>query len=87
MAVPLLFFNLPLHVVEHPVPDDHEIGDDDVGKQACAEEGHGDDDFGIHHRHLQASAATLSAQVSTLVRIASSSYEARLTRSLPNVII
>jgi hypothetical protein len=29
----------------------------------------------------------VSAQVSTLVRIASSSYEARLTLSLPNVII
>jgi len=78
---------LPLHVVEHPVPDDHETGDDHEGEQACAEECPDNDEFVVHRCHPQASAATVSAQVSTFVLIASSSYEVRLIWSRPNVIM
>ena len=62
MSKPLPFFLLPLHVVEHPVPDDKEAGDDDVGKQPCAEEGEGDGNFGFHDGSplLYASSGTVS---------------------------
>ncbi len=78
-------FRLVFHVVEDPVPDDHEAGDDDIGEQSCTEERPDDDEFVVHGRHPQASAGTLSAQVSTFARIASSSYEVRLIRSRPIV--
>ena len=84
--LPVLTF-LPLHVVEHPVPDDHEAGDDDVGEESSAEECSDNDEFGVHCFSPHASAATLSAQVSTFVLIASSSYEVRLIWSRPNVIM
>ena len=50
-AVPLLF-SLPLHVVEHPVPDDHEAGDDHKGEQPGAEECPDNDEFVVHRYRL-----------------------------------
>ena len=88
MSEPLPFFLLPLHVVEHPVPDDQEAGDDNVGQEPCAQECPDNDKFGVHgFSPSQASAATVSAQVSTFVLIASSSYEVRLIWSRPSVIM
>ncbi len=66
-AGPALF-----HVVEDPVPHDEEPGDDHVGEQSCAEECAGDDEFSCPSSPPHARAATVSAQVSTFVRIASS---------------
>ena len=58
------------HVVEHPVPHDQETGDHHVGKQSCTEKHPGDQHFILHAVHARA--GTVSAQVSTLVRMASS---------------
>jgi len=67
------------HVVEYPVPHYQQAGDDHVSEQPCPKEGSREDEFGVHHPHP--SAVTVSAQVSTLFRIASSVYEVRLTWS------
>jgi len=68
------------NVIEHPVPDYQQAGDDHVGEQSRPEERSGDDESVVHRDH--ASAATVSAQVSTLLRMASSEYEVRVTCSL-----
>lgn len=58
------------HVVEHPVPHDQETGDHHVGEQSCTEKHPGDQHLILHDVHARA--GTVSAQVSTLVRMASS---------------
>lgn len=58
------------HMVEHPVPHDQETGDHHVGKQSCTEKHPGDQHLILHDVHARA--GTVSAQVSTLVRMASS---------------
>jgi len=60
----------PAHVVEHPVPHYEEAGDHHVGKQSCTEKHPGDQHLILHDVHARA--GTVSAQVSTLVRMASS---------------
>jgi len=44
----LLFLSCALHVVEDPVPDHEESGDDHVGEQSRPEEGPGEDEFIVH---------------------------------------
>jgi hypothetical protein len=58
-------------MVEHPVPDDKKPGDYHVGEQAGTQEGPDEDEFIVHDPIPQARAATVSAQVSSFVRIAS----------------
>lgn len=70
-----------IHVVENPVPDDEEPGDYHVGEEAGAEECPREDKFVVHHPHLQPRAGTVSAQVSTRLRMASSENEVRATCS------
>jgi len=64
----LLFF----HVVENPVPRDEEAGDDHIGEQPGTEKCAGEDEFVVHPHHPPMSAVTVSAQVSTVVRMLSS---------------
>ena len=42
----------PFHVIEDPVPDDQEPGDDHLGVQSCAEKRCGDENFIVHRHHL-----------------------------------
>ena len=67
-------------MVEHPIPHHEHSRDHDIGEQPGAQEHAGEDEF-ILHDTPQARAATVSAQVSTFVRIASSSYELTVTTS------
>ncbi len=65
-------------MIEHPVPHDEHAGDHNIGEQPGAEKHAGEDEFILHDaRHARA--ATVSAQVSTFVRMASSSYELTVT--------
>lgn len=74
VPVALLWVVAPVfHVVEDPVPHDEEPGDEHVGEQPGTEERPGEDEFVVHHHPpAQASAGTVSAQVSTFVRMLSS---------------
>ena len=74
-----LFSSVPSHVIEHPVPDYEETGNDHVGEQSCTEECCGDDDLVVHLHHLYASAVTPSAHVSITVWIDSSSKDEIVT--------
>lgn len=65
------------HVIQHPVPHYDESGDYYVGEQSCAEECSRDDEFVVHPHHP--SAGMVSAQVSTLLLMASSENEVRVT--------
>jgi hypothetical protein len=66
-------------MIQNPVPDYEESRDDHVGEYSCAEECPGDDEFVVHGDHP--SAVTVSAHVSTLLRMASSENEVRVTWS------
>lgn len=72
VRIALLWVVALFHVVEHPVPHDEEAGNNHIREQPGAEECPGEDEFSVHHHHPQASAGTVSAQVSTFVRMLSS---------------
>jgi len=61
------------------VPHDQQARDDHVAEQTGAEKGAGDDELVVPGDHPRA--GTVSAQVSTLLRIESSENEVRVTWS------
>ncbi len=85
VRIALLWVVAVFHVVEHPVPHDKQPGNDHVREQPGAEECAREDEFSVHHHHPQASAGTVSAQVSTFVRMLSSEYDVSPMLSRLNV--